>query len=187
MNLREQITRYIPFNEQEKKDKELMLKYIDTFDDVLTRNNEMCHFVASSWIVNKERTKILMIYHNMYKSWAWTGRHADGNQNLLQVAMREAKEETGIRNLKPLSEGFFGIQILSTNSHIKKAKYVSSHLHLDCNFLFEADENEELKIKEDENSDVKWIDIDKVVDITSEEHMKPIYKKMNEKLQSVNV
>lgn len=183
MKLKKQISNYIPFNEQEKKDKELMLKYIDTFDDVLTRNNEMCHFVASAWITNKERTKILMVYHNMYKSWAEIGGHVDGKDNLLQVAMKETKEETGISNIKPVSEDIFAIHILTVNGHIKRGKFVSSHLHLDCAFLLEADENEELKIKADENSDVKWIDIDKVVDITSEEHMKPIYKKMNEKLQ----
>jgi len=70
MNLREQIENYKPYNEQEEKDKQTILKYIDTFDDVLTRNNEFGHFTASSWAVNKERTKVLMIYHNIYKSWA---------------------------------------------------------------------------------------------------------------------
>ena len=75
MELIEQIKKYIPYNEQEEKDKELMLKYIDTFKDVLTRENEICHFTASSWIVNKEKTKVLMIYHNIYNSWAWTGGH----------------------------------------------------------------------------------------------------------------
>ena len=64
MNLKEQIEKYEPYNEQEAKDKETMLKYINTFDDVLTRNNEFGHFTASSWVVNKERTKVLMIYHN---------------------------------------------------------------------------------------------------------------------------
>lgn len=183
MNLKQQIESYKPYNEQEENDKQLMLKYIDTFEDVLTRKNKMCHFTASNWIVNKERTKVLMIYHNIYKSWAWTGGHADGESNLLKVALKEAQEETGLENLKLLSEEIYGLQILTVDSHIKKGKFVPSHLHLDCCFLLEADENEPLKIKEDENSGVKWIDIDKAIEITKEEKMKPIYKKLNKKLK----
>ena len=182
MNLREQIEKYKPYNEQEEKDKEMMLKYIDTFEDVLTRENEMCHFTASNWIVNKDRTKVIMIYHNIYKSWAWTGGHADGDSDLLHVALKEANEETGLSNLKVLSDGIFGIQILTVDSHIKRGKFVSSHLHLDCCFLLEADENEKLRIKEDENSNIKWIPINDAVTLTNEEKMKPIYKKLNEKI-----
>lgn len=183
MNLKKEIENYVPYNEQERCDKELMIEYINTFRDVLTRENKMCHFTASNWIVNKEKTKILMAYHNIYKSWAWTGGHADGESNLLNVALKEAEEETGLKNLKVLSEGIFSLQILTVDSHIKRGKFISSHLHLDCCFLLEADENEMLKIKEDENSGVKWIDIDKAVEMSNEENMKPIYKKLNEKLK----
>lgn len=183
MNLKKEIENYVPYNEQERCDKELMIEYINTFRDVLTRENKMCHFTASNWIVNKEKTKILMAYHNIYKSWAWTGGHADGERNLLNVALKEAEEETGLKNLKVLSEGIFSLQILTVDSHIKRGKFISSHLHLDCCFLLEADENEMLKIKEDENSGVKWIDIDKAVEMSNEENMKPIYKKLNEKLK----
>lgn len=187
MGLREQIEKYSPYNEQEINDKEMMLKYIDTFEDVLTRDNKMCHFTASNWIVNKERTKVLMIYHNIYKSWAWTGGHADGDEDLLHVALKEANEETGLNNLKLLSNGIFGIQILTVDSHIKRGKFVPSHLHLDCCFLFETDENEVIRIKEDENSGVEWIDIDKAEEITNEEKMKPIYKKLNNKIKDYNL
>ena len=183
MNLKEQIENYKPYNEQEKSDKEIMLNCINTFKDVLTRENKICHFTASNWIINKERTKVLMIYHNIYKSWAWTGGHADGDSNLLHVALKEAEEETGLKNLKLLSDGIFGIQILTVDSHIKRGKFVSSHLHLDCCFLLEADESEVLKIKEDENSGVEWIDIDKAEEVTKESKMKPIYRKLNEKIR----
>ena len=185
MNLKEQIEKYIPYNEQEVSDKELMLEYINTFDDVLTRENKMCHFTASNWIINKDRTKVLMIYHNIYKSWAWTGGHADGDSDLLHVALKEAEEETGLNNLKLLSDGIFGLQILTVDSHIKRGKYVSSHLHLDCCFLFEANEEDELKIKEDENSGVKWINIDEATKITNEEIMRPIYEKLNSKIKNL--
>ena len=83
MKLKEMIENYKPYNEQEENDKKIMLKYIDSFDDVLTRNNEFGHFTASSWVVNKEKTKLLMIYHNIYQSWSWTGGHADGDVDLL--------------------------------------------------------------------------------------------------------
>ncbi len=185
MKLKEQIENYKPYNEQEEKDKEMMLECIKTFNDVLTRKNKMCHFTASNWIINKERTKVLMIYHNIYKSWAWTGGHADGESNLLHVAIKEAKEETGLENLKLLVEGIYGIQIVTVDSHIKRGEFVSSHLHLDCCFLLEADENDVLKVKADENSAVKWIDINKAIEVTNEEKMKTIYKKLNEKLSKI--
>ena len=185
LKLKEQIEKYIPYNEQEASDKELMLEYIDKFEDVLTRKNKMCHFTASNWIVNKDRTKVLVIYHNIYKSWAWTGGHADGDSDLLHVAIKEAEEETGLNNLKLLSDGIYGLQILTVDSHIKRGKFVSSHLHLDCCFLFEANEEDELRIKEDENSGVKWVEIDKATKLTNEEKMKPIYAKLNSKLKTI--
>ena len=180
--LKEQIEHFEPFNEQERVDKEMMLEYINTFTDVLTRGNKMCHFTASNWIVNKERTKVLMIYHNIYQSWAWTGGHADGDGNLLHVALKEAQEETGLNHLKVLKQEIYSLEILTVDSHIKRGNFVPSHLHLDCCYLLEADENEQLKVKEDENSGVKWIDINKVIEITNEPKMIPIYQKLNDKL-----
>lgn len=71
--LRERIVNYIPYDEQEESDKEYILKFIDTFDDVLTRKNIFGHFCSSAFVVNKNRSKVLMIYHNIYNSWAWPG------------------------------------------------------------------------------------------------------------------
>lgn len=101
----------------------------------------------------------------------------------MHVALKEATEETGLQDLKVISDGIYGIQILTVDSHKKRGKFVPSHLHLDCCFLIEADEQEALRIKADENSGVKWIDIDKAVELTKEEKMKPIYKKLNEKIK----
>ena len=185
-NLKEQIEKYIPYNEQEESDKEIMLKSLETFDDMLTRENKICHFTASNWIVNKERTKVLMIYHNIYDSWAWTGGHADGDADMLHVALKEAEEETGIKNIKVLNDGeLASLEILTVDGHVKRGKYVSSHLHLNCSFILEADEQEVLQIKADENSGVKWVDIEESVKLTNENKMKPIYAKLNERIKNL--
>lgn len=187
MDIKEVLEKYEPYNEQEKNDKEMMLNYINTFDDVLTRKNKMCHFTVSNWIVNHDRTKVLMVYHNIYKSWSWTGGHCDGDSDLLHVALKEATEESGIENFKVLSDGLFSIEIAGVDPHIRRGEFVPSHLHLNCTYLLEADDNAELKINEDENSGVKWIDIDKVLDVIdkSEKKMIPIYTKENEKLSKL--
>ena len=180
--LRLMIENYNPVNEQEEADKKLMLEYIENFEDTLTRENRTCHFTASSWIVNKERTKVLMIYHNIYDSWAWTGGHCDGDPDVLHVALKEAEEETSLKSVKPLTNELASIEILTVDGHVKRGKYVSSHVHLNCSFLLEADEEEEVKIKEDENIGVKWFDIDEIMNVTNEEQMKPIYMKLNKKI-----
>ena len=185
LQIKEQIEKYVPYNEQEQKDNEVMLRYINTFDDVLTRDNALGHFTASSWVVNKEKTKVLMIYHNIYDSWAWTGGHADGDTDLLYTAIRELKEETGIKDVKILLDDIFSLEVVCVDGHVKKGKYVSSHVHLNLTFLLEVDENENLHIKEDENSGVRWINIDDVEKFSNEKWIiENIYKKLNEKLKA---
>ena len=76
--LRAQIEAFAPYNEQEEADRRQMLADMDCFSDLLTRENATAHFTASCWIVNPDRTKVLMAYHNLYQSWAWLGGHADG-------------------------------------------------------------------------------------------------------------
>lgn len=185
MDLRRKIENYLPFNSEEEKDKEIMIKYINTFDDVLTRNNEIGHFTSSCWIVNKDKTKVLMIYHNIYDSWSWTGGHADGDSDLLYVSLKEAKEETGLKNVTPLSEKIFSLEVLGVDGHMKKGKYVASHMHLNVTYLLCADENEMTHIKADENSGVKWFDLDKAVEASNEPYMKKIYSKLNKKLKDL--
>ena len=94
--LRAQIEAFAPYNEQEEADRRQMLADMDCFSDLLTRENATAHFTASCWIVNPDRTKVLMAYHNLYQSWAWLGGHADGEADLLSVALREANEESGV-------------------------------------------------------------------------------------------
>ncbi len=186
MELKEKIEKYQPYNEQEAKDKQTMLKYIDTFEDVLTRNNEFGHFTASAWTLNQERTKVLMVYHNIYQSWAWTGGHADGESNLLEVAIRELKEETGVKNVKVLNDNIFSLEIICVNGHVKRGKYISSHQHLNLTYLLEVDEKEILKMKEDENSGVKWINLEEVEKASNEKWMiENVYQKLNDKLKNM--
>ena len=185
MSLLKQLKAYAPYNEQETNDKEVMIKLLEKESDIFTRENEVAHFTASSWLVNKEHTKVLMIYHNIYHSWSWTGGHADGETDLLAVAMREAMEETGVKTITPVSEDIFSIEILTVDGHIKRGKYVPSHLHLNVTYLLEADEAEVLHIKQDENSGVAWFTLEEALEKCSEPWMiEWIYKKLNEKLRN---
>ena len=97
-----------------------------------------------------------MIYHNIYNSWSWLGGHADGETDLLAVAVREVKEEAGITNVRPVSDEIFSLESLTVDGHVKKGRYVSSHLHLNVTYLLEADSEEAVSVKADENSGVAW-------------------------------
>lgn len=182
--LKEKIEGYKPCNEQEEQDKKVMIDYINHFNNVLTRKNEFGHFTASSWVVNQQRTKVLMIYHNIYNSWTWTGGHADGEHDLLGTAVRELKEETGVKNVKVLNPDIFSLEIICVNGHVKRGKYVASHVHLNLTYLLEVDEEETLQMKEDENSGVKWIPIEDIDKYSTEPWMvEKIFAKLNERLK----
>ena len=180
----EDINKYIPFNEEEEKDKIVILNALRSKYDYFNRTNLFAHFSASAWVLSKDKKKILMAYHNIYDSWSWLGGHADGNYNLKEVALKEVKEESGLNNIRLLSEDIFSLEVLTVDGHYKKGEYVNSHLHLNITYLIEADDKEEIRIKDDENSDIAWFDIDEVIDKSNEKWFREhIYTKLNNKLK----
>ena len=100
--LRRQIEAYVPTDAREAQDKEGMLYALEHLETPLSRENPIAHFSASAWIVNPARDRVLMAWHNIYRTWSWTGGHADGEADLLSVALREAREETGLAEIAPV-------------------------------------------------------------------------------------
>lgn len=187
MGLIEQIKNYAATNEQEERDKEQMLAYMESNENCLTRENAVAHFSTSIWTVNNDHTKTLMVYHSIYNSWSWIGGHADGMENLREVALRELQEETGVKNARLVSDEIFSIETLTVDGHIKKGVYVPSHLHFNVTYLAEADETEVLVVKEDENQAVKWFTFEQALEASTEPWMvEHVYKKLIAKSRSAN-
>ena len=183
MSIRDDVARYQPCNEQEARDQAVILRFLDTNGDAFLRTNTLAHMTASAWVVNEARTKVLMVYHKIYDSWSWTGGHADGDEDLLAVALREAREETGVQHVRPVSEDIFSLEVLTVDGHEKRGEYVPSHLHLNVTYLLEADEHDALHIREDENSGVRWFTLEGALRASTESwFVERIYKKLNGKL-----
>ena len=187
-DLTRQLLGYIPENEQEARDREQMLKWLENVPDLYSRDCAAAHLTASAWVVNPDRQKVLMAYHNLYHSWAWTGGHADGDRDLRYVARRECTEESGIRSLRMLTPDIFSLEILSVDGHEKRGSYVSTHLHLNVTYLFEAEETEALTVKPDENSGVAWIPVSQLPEKVSEPWMlERIYNKLCRKVRRLGI
>lgn len=186
MDIINQVKYYIPCNEQEKQDKVEILRLLKDQKDVFSRENKIAHMTASAWVVNQERNKVLMVSHNIYDSWSWLGGHADGDENLMSVAVKEVLEESGLNQVNPITNDIFSLEILTVDGHEKKGEYVPSHLHLNITYLLEADDQEPLTIQPEENSGVAWYELDEAVEASTEPWFQQrIYKKLNEKLRNM--
>lgn len=175
----DEIRAYVPQSEQEATDQRIILEYIDQYPDtVLTRENEYAHITSSGFVVNTDASKVLMAHHNIYRVWAWTGGHADGDGDLLAVALREAAEETGAAHIRPLGEGIVSLDILPVWGHMKRGRYVAAHQHLNVTYLLLADEGGPLAVREGENTRVGWLPADRLLEYTNEWEMDGVYTKL---------
>ncbi len=176
------IIAYTPYNEQEEKDKDIILSCLRDYPDIFTRDNKIAHMTASCWILDKERQHVLMCYHNIYQSWSWLGGHADGEEDLLAVSIKEAEEESSLKNVTPITDKILSLEVLTVDGHQKRGEYVSSHLHLNVTYLLTADIHDSIHSKADENSGVRWFTFDEALKASSEPwFVEHIYPKLIEK------
>lgn len=115
------------------------------------------HLTGSAWIVDETHSYVLLTHHAKLNRWLQPGGHADGDENILRVALREANEETGLRNLTTVSHSIFDIDI-----HTIPARHeFPEHEHYDVRILLQASRNEPFRLT-DESHELAWIPIDEV-------------------------
>jgi len=113
-----QIDAFQPRTDSERSDKQIILDTINLIGDaILYRKSQLAHMTSSGFILNPSMTKTLMVHHNIYQTWARSGGHADGDRDLIEIAIKEAKEETGIKTINPLIEDMLSLDILTVKGH----------------------------------------------------------------------
>lgn len=147
-----------PFEEEQS----FVADFIELTSDELAFSRERAegHFTASAWIVNKRRTHTLLTLHRKLNRWLQLGGHADENENLLEVAINEAREESGLISLRMVDQFIFDLDkhIIPSNPATQQ------HFHYDVRFLIEAEIDEPLIISA-ESKDLAWVAFDSVADI----------------------
>ncbi len=194
-SLMDDILRYEPWDEKEAAEKPLILQFLRDHPDALERSHLTGHMTVSAWVVNRPRTKVLMAYHKLYDSWAWLGGHADGCPDLVSVAVKEACEEAGLQpagdspvldGVRPVSREVLSLEILPVSGHVKKGKWVPSHLHYNVTYLLEAPEDAMLQVNEEENTGVAWFAFEEALEASKEPwFVEHIYPKLIAKVQKI--
>ena len=148
--------------------------FVNDNPDCFERTLLIGHVTGSAWIMDKSRQFTLLTHHRKLDKWFQTGGHCDGDSNVLNVALKEAQEETGLSDIKIISQNIFDIDI----HEIPERKGVPTHLHYDIRFLFEADMNDTLNISS-ESTDLAWVALSDVSKLNDSESIMRMVRKVN--------
>lgn len=146
------LTTYHPDSFEEQKFKDAMITFINTHINCFERSLEHGHITASAWIINKDNTRALLMHHAKLDNWLQLGGHCDGNPNVLEVAIKESQEESGMQHLVALDGTIFDIDI----HLIPATKTINAHYHYDIRFLLQVMSNEQV-VQNAESKELRWI------------------------------
>lgn len=172
------IENYQPCDVEEAKVKSDILTICQQEADLFTRDNRQNHFTSSALIISPDKKETLLIHHKIYNAWGWTGGHNDGDEDFKAVALKEAREETGLTNFKFLNNEIASLDILPVKEHLKHGELIAEHQHLNVSYILVADPAERLEWNEEETNDLKWWPLDKLIEVSGEAIMKPVYQKI---------
>ena len=138
--------------EQEKEFKSRIISFVKKHKDCFERSLEIGHITASCWLLNNDHTKALLMHHTKLDMWVQPGGHCDGDSDVVAVALKEAREESGIQGIEPVSTDIFDIDIHLIPENSKE----KAHYHYDIRFLLQVTSNEEI-IQNKESKELRWI------------------------------
>jgi 8-oxo-dGTP pyrophosphatase MutT (NUDIX family) len=130
------------------------------------------HFTASAFLLNSDRSKFLLMHHRKLDKWFQPGGHCDGNENILEVSIKEAREESGINEIRAISEKIYDIDI----HLIPKIHNEEEHYHYDVRFLLQTIDNDSL-FKNKESKDIRWVSFDCFDEFSINDNLKRMIKK----------
>ena len=151
---------------------EQIMRFVDEYPDCFERNLKLGHITGSAWIIDHDRSHVLLTHHRKLDAWFQLGGHSDGDPDTFAVALREGKEESGLSELKPVSDHIFDVDV-----HLIPArKDDPDHYHYDVRFLFEADRHAPLTISS-ESKDLAWVSLDTALGLSEDDSIRRMVAK----------
>lgn len=141
--------------------------FVERYPDCFERSQQKGHVTASAWIVDQTGTRTLLTHHRKLNIWLQPGGHADGDSDVLKVAMTEVQEETGLTSFEPVSAGIFDLDIHG----IPARKEDPAHFHYDVRFLIQNSKDDAYIVSE-ESHDLAWVEMSRLEDFTDEWSMR---------------
>lgn len=170
--LLELLGRYRPIDDADRMRCERIAEFIKTTPRCFERGNLEGHITGSAWVVDKSRERVLLTHHKKLGKWLQLGGHADGNPDVMDVAMREAREESGLTDLRALSPEIFDVDVHPIPQHGAEP----AHIHYDVRFIFQTVEPDRF-VMSSESDELAWVEMKKISNFSQEESMLRMAKK----------
>lgn len=148
------------------------IDFVRSESDCFERALTLGHVTGSAWIVNADGSEVLLTHHRKLDRWLQLGGHADGDPDVQAVALKEAREESGLEDFEPVGNGIFDIDI----HPIPARKSDPEHLHYDIRYVLRATGATDYTVS-DESHDLRWVKLDEVQELTTEESMLRMVRK----------
>lgn len=155
---------YCPYDQHERDMYETLVRFVETETDCFERSLQIGHVTGSAWIIDHSRSQALLTHHFKLDRWLQLGGHADGDTDILRVALREAHEESGLEDIRPVSQAVFDVDVHPIPARGGEPR----HLHYDVRFLLEADSDAPLVISS-ESKDLAWVRLADIAQVTTEQ------------------
>lgn len=159
-----------------------IVSLVEAHADCFERTCRPGHITGAAWIVSADRRRCLLTHHRKLDRWLQLGGHADGQTQIEQVALREAREESGMHDfdIVPIAGALlpFDLDVHQIPARFDAAgrQIEDSHEHHDIRFLFIARGSEALTVS-DESHEVRWFTSEEVLRLTAEESvLRMLYK-----------
>ena len=146
--------------------------FVRQYDNFHSRQQLAGHLTGSAWVISEDRSHALLTYHGKLDLWVQLGGHCEEDADMLSAAWREAREESGLANVRPLSDRIFDVDVHAIPASPKEP----AHFHYDIRFLFEADRTAPLVVSS-ESKDLAWVEMEKIAELTSEESVLRMVRK----------
>ncbi len=160
------LERYREENHEETDTVDRFVDFVSAHPDCFERSLAEGHITGSAWVVDKSGTRVLLTHHRQMNKWVQLGGHTDGHHDVLEAALREAKEESGIEGVRPLSGDIFDIDVHTIPARGGEPE----HFHYDVRFAVTVTDSEDYTVS-DESHDLAWVDVGRLSDYTAEESM----------------
>ena len=159
-DLLDKLRRYTPINPAEIESRRRIIQFVESTPECFNRSHLPGHITGSAWLIDESAGRVLLTHHRKLDKWLQLGGHCDGDADVLNVALKEAVEESGIADITAVSSDIFDLDV----HPIPARGDVAEHLHYDIRFLCRIHGDHTYLIS-DESHELAWLTPDAILDM----------------------